>query len=356
MKERPDYLIIDNNCQNFAMYLSEAINPGLDFPKEIQTVKERYFTAVDATLPGAYPPSIAGTETESGTYYTVCGSIPESLTHETPVDSECRHLSGSDVEISLWEDFLTNGEIEHMISPTSVVGEALRRRAPIDWTFIRAVKLDAVGVLSFLALWGHQVRFLNAAMYQCACLVQATEDPRHIAIRHRPRWGGANLDAYQYASTKERCELDSREPHPQRKRLNRMPGELRTFAAVNYAKLTRFGDDERKPPFLHTIHDLIDQSNARYGYLVNPKELVFFRRTAWHHLEISPAIRHDVEVDVENGIWNSKIVLFYFHWIVANDESSWRWNVSFTEDCHCRREDTDATEEKVLYTSEEDTI
>jgi hypothetical protein len=76
----------------------------------------------------------------------------------------------------------------------------------------------------------------------------------------------------------------------------------------------------------------MDRSNARYAYLINQKELVLSRWIGWRRLVIIPGIRHDVGIDAENGIWNIKLVLFYFHWIVANDESLWRWNAGFTAD------------------------
>ena len=53
---------------------------------------------------------------------------------------------------------------------------------------------------------------------------------------------------------------------------------------------------------------------ARYGYIINEEELIMFRRTGRGQLDSSPSIRHDVQANVDLGIWNNKIVLFYFHW------------------------------------------
>lgn len=77
---------------------------------------------------------------------------------------------------------------------------------------------------------------------------------------------------------------------------------------------------------INQIYDYMDQHGARYGYVVNDQELIFFRRrgTGWGHMDISPAIRHDVMADLERGVLNSKYVLFYYHYVIANDDSLWQ--------------------------------
>jgi hypothetical protein len=82
---------------------------------------------------------------------------------------------------------------------------------------------------------------------------------------------------------------------------------------------------------LSQIHGYLDFSEARFGYIINDEELIFFRRrgTGWGHIDVSPAIRHDVDGDEEGNILNSKMVLFYFHLLVANDEEQWRLKSCF---------------------------
>jgi len=58
-KERPDYDLFENNCQNFARYLVEEICPGSFCPATIQNVLVRWriFSAYSQTqLPRRYPP------------------------------------------------------------------------------------------------------------------------------------------------------------------------------------------------------------------------------------------------------------------------------------------------------------
>ena len=42
------------------------------------------------------------------------------------------------------------------------------------------------------------------------------------------------------------------------------------------------------------------------------------------HLDISPAIKHDVDGTEHCRISTTKLVLFYFHLIVANEQSQWK--------------------------------
>jgi len=76
------------------------------------------------------------------------------------------------------------------------------------------------------------------------------------------------------------------------------------------------------------IHDYMDcHREARYGYIVNDEELVFFRRrgTGCSHMDTSPATRHDTDV-IHPGcnISTTKLVLFYFPLVIAPDQSKWK--------------------------------
>jgi hypothetical protein len=81
VKERPDYELFENNCQNFARYLVEKISPGSFCPNTIKHVLEEWrILATDSKrrLPGAYPNSIISTVTESGMYFTARENNSES--------------------------------------------------------------------------------------------------------------------------------------------------------------------------------------------------------------------------------------------------------------------------------------
>ena len=78
---------------------------------------------------------------------------------------------------------------------------------------------------------------------------------------------------------------------------------------------------------LTQVHDYMDRHEARYGYLVNDEELIFFRRrgTGWGHMDIGPEIRHDLDgLDPNSNLMTSKLILFYFHLVIATDESKWK--------------------------------
>jgi hypothetical protein len=145
-------------------------------------------------------------------------------------------------------------------------------------------------------------------------------DAEEHAVRKRPDHSG-----YKYDPANEGKDVTL---------WNRVPGD---------AKLSRKITREMFPPdgkrfrpasknvearkVLNQIHGYMDQHEARYGYIVTDQELICFRRngSGWGQLEVGPAIRHDVKPDRKSGVLNSKYVLFYLHWRVANDDSPEKW-------------------------------
>jgi len=119
---------------------------------------------------------------------------------------------------------------------------------------------------------------------------------------------------------------------------NRIPGDVKPSSKVfrdllppDGTKFLAGGDNVNSEArkVLKQIHGYMDRHEARYGYIVTDKELICFRRrgTGWGQLDIGPSIPHDVHVDRDNNTLNSKYVLFYLHWKVANDDSpthGWR--------------------------------
>jgi hypothetical protein len=68
VKERPDYRLIENNCQNFVAFLLQVVFPNAHIPTTIQIVWDRLrdvsmiASTQDSLLPGAYPSSVTSTE------------------------------------------------------------------------------------------------------------------------------------------------------------------------------------------------------------------------------------------------------------------------------------------------------
>lgn len=115
---------------------------------------------------------------------------------------------------------------------------------------------------------------------------------------------------------------------------NRIPGDAKIYRKIRHSMLPPNGKEFINDPtakteakkVLRQIYNYMDQHEARYGYVVNNKEIVFFRREPyyWGRMHISPPVEHKVEADLENGILNSKYALFYFLHIIARDEKKWR--------------------------------
>jgi hypothetical protein len=117
---------------------------------------------------------------------------------------------------------------------------------------------------------------------------------------------------------------------------NRIPSDAKLFRKIRHAmfppngvEYDPFGKAIEAQKVINQIYNHLDQHEARHGYLVNDeiKELIFFRRrgSGWGHLDIGPLIKHDIDAIGQAGkISTTKLVLFYFHLIVANDESQWK--------------------------------
>ena len=55
--------------------------------------------------------------------------------------------------------------------------------------------------------------------------------------------------------------------------------------------------DEETMKIVRQIHDYMERHDARYGYLASDEGLIFLERreTGWGHLDISQAVRHDID-------------------------------------------------------------
>jgi len=325
IKERPHYRFIENNCQNFGRYLIETISPNSLCPKTFQSILQGLLKApsnnpeAHAKLPRAYPSSLAS-DTESGIYYTAFESVTiETEGHTDDTASKPRSESKL-IQINLWENFLMNGEIE-----------SLFKVLPLSFPWVPHTVVQGCPLASAETIRLELVEFVNYISYLSACKIQATENPTFVAIRDG-RW--ARLPAQQkvlrypdFAACQYVQGSNSNGPNIME---NRIPGEAKLFRKVRHSLLSpdgRHGNaaSATAQRAVTQIYENMRCNEARYGYIMNEEELIMFRRTDRDQIDISPAIRHDVVVDLDQEIWNSKIVLFYFHWIVANDDALWRF-------------------------------
>jgi len=252
-------------------------------------------------------------------------------------------------DIHVWEDFLTNGEILSLFDK-----EPLKTILHRDFTceqlesFTWGVPIAGgnINEQCFERIWAGTTQALNLIQYICAAEVQGTHSPSYIVIGDgncaRKRDPGAvgterkkpDLAGYLFVPRSRQHSGDGPS-----KVHNRIPGDAKLFRKIRrsmlppngleYLQDKRAGTEAQK--VISQIHQYMDMHGARYGYLVNDQELVFFRRrgTGWGHMDISDAIRHDVTADLERGVFNSKYVLFYYHYIIANDDAQWQLESCF---------------------------
>jgi len=191
-------------------------------------------------------------------------------------------------------------------------------------------------------LWGAIQDQLNLVLWVCAKGVQKTEKPTLVIIGDGEEATYISPDAEENADRKRPDHSGYMyNPANERKRgkvklHNRIPGDAKLYRKLRREMLPPDGKLYRSAlknvealKALSQIHGYMDQHEARYGYIVTDQELICFRRssTGWGHLEIGPAIRHDVKPNRETGVLNSKYVLFYLHWKIANDDcpnTGWR--------------------------------
>ena len=198
-------------------------------------------------------------------------------------------------------------------------------------------------------LWHDVVTNLNLIHKKCAASAQNATDPVRILIgngscakkvtslpykeykvNQAPSKNNKKPDyaGYQYIPGSQQYIRQGPEEVD-----NRIPGDAKLFRKIRRSMFPPDGPEfdagnvTEIMKVLRQLHDYMDRHEARYGYLVNDEELIFFRRrgTGWGHMDISPALRHDVDgIDPTCKTLTSKLVLFYFHVIIANDQSKWK--------------------------------
>jgi len=190
-------------------------------------------------------------------------------------------------------------------------------------------------------LWCKISTKLNVIQEIVANELDKLPDGRYI---HIDDGSHAKRQAREHASTTTKPDLAGYLLIPETKRDpqepefidNRVPGDVKCEWKIRREMLPPYPKSltpkllgiwsKEAEKVLSQIHYYMDKHEARYGYIVTNKTCIFFRRrgTGWGHIDISPAIPHDREGNGEQGIFNSKMVLFYLHRVVANDEKHWK--------------------------------
>jgi len=254
-----------------------------------------------------------------------------------------RYLDLNDVKV--WEDFISIEDVESLWQECAEIRDVFYEvLAPEDQGRCIWESPVSGGMLNEMCLerkWDSILDQLNLAFELCAKAEQKNSSPLYVKIADGANATHISPNAEEHAARKkpdyagffygdDSQYLDTNITH------NRIPGDAKVFQKISREMLPPNGK-KFKPgkkniealKVLSQIHGYMDQHEARYGYIVNNEELVFFRRRddGWGQLDISPAIRHDVDADASTGVLNSKYVLFYFHWKVARDTDSkvgWR--------------------------------
>jgi hypothetical protein len=232
-------------------------------------------------------------------------------------------------DVIVWKNFITAKQVEDVWNRSPLVNEAVCKRLKHKDTDRIVTGVPIIGGMYNEACleraWNDVHKLLNLAQEKCAEALGHTAyvmmgdgqnaewispQAEENAGRKRPDYAGylkSSTDESQYLGDKPKAVF------------NRIPGDAKQFRKICREMLPP--DGKRYKPsqlnkeahkVLNQIHGYMDRHEARYGYIITNEELICFRRTAagWGQLEVSQAIRHDVEADGKTGVLNSKYVLF----------------------------------------------
>ena len=247
------------------------------------------------------------------------------------------------------EDFLKNDEILCLVNEEplkTVMNRDFTTEQLESFLWGAPVAGGNINEQCFERLWADIIKALNLIQLVCAAETQGNDNPSFIVIgdgdcarkRHPGPFGTERKkpDFAGYSHVPGSGQYSGNGPSRVE---NRIPGDAKLFRKIRRSMLPPNGfeylNDRAAYPeaqkVINQIHGYMDMHGSRYGYVVNDQELIFFRRrgTGWGHMDISDAIRHDVKADLEKGVLNSKYVLIYYHYVLANDESQWRLDSCF---------------------------
>lgn len=273
--------------------------------------------------------------------------------HKSSASSDYKGRAININDVRLWEDFITVEDVESLWKNSPEMKKAISRNLTPKIAG-RCIWEEPVskGMRNEMCLereWGSIQDQLNLVAEILAKAVQKTENPKFVKMGDgsNAEWVspnaeiGANKKRPDYSGFLYKDDAQFLDDGPSQV-CNRIPGDAKLFRKI-YRDLLPPNGKKYKPGrkniqarrALNQIHGYMDQREARYGYIINNEELIFFRRrdTGWGQLDISEAILHNVEADAETGVLNSKYALFYFHWVIAKDDSSSGWRLrSFGSD------------------------
>jgi hypothetical protein len=251
-------------------------------------------------------------------------------------------------EIGMWENFLKTEESLNDVYKFLIDNPAIYKCLCEDFTgkelrdfpWGPAEQGEVVNEQCLELQWSLIISGINRIIRICNTAVQNKEKPIYCIIGNggkarkrepqaesifpkRPDYAG--FETNRPGRILEPEEID-----------NRIPGDAKLFKKISRSMLPPDGEKWTKQKIrrsfrsevqkvMNQMYDYMDQHGARYGYVLNDEELVFFRRrgTGWGHMDVSPAIRHDVCADIEKGILNPKLVLFYFFMTAAPHRDRW---------------------------------
>ena len=252
-------------------------------------------------------------------------------------DYDGRNVELEDVEV--WKDFITAEDVEALWLDDPEIREAffctLKKKESGRTLWEPPSRGGMLNELCLEREWGALQNGLNLVFELCAKAKQKTDTPTFVRIGDGECARYISPDAEDGATAKKPDHAgylyvsdDQYKGDATKTVHNRIPGDAKQFRKIRRDILPHGAkyDDKKKnkeaKKVLSQIHGYMDQHEARYGYLINNEELVFFRRRkdGWGQLDISDAFRHDVMGDAETGVLSSKYVLFYFHWKIANSD------------------------------------
>lgn len=246
-----------------------------------------------------------------------------------------------------WKDFVTAKDIRSQLNATTLkaLERAFTQKQLNKLTWDDPESGLNINEQSFERAWASVIHGINLVLRIVAEEEQGETSSEYIIIgdgdvakRKAPKYDGIDRNI-----KRKKVDYASHEHiSPERYNdvgpcaiYNRIPGDAKIYRKIRYSMFPPNGeeyiqgsrelkDEARK--VLKQIYNYMDQHEARYGYVVNNQEIVFFRREPnyWGRMHISPPIRHDIEADLENGRLNSKYILFYFLHVIARDEKKWR--------------------------------
>jgi len=250
-------------------------------------------------------------------------------------------------DVRVWEDFWNRDEIA-IWETDPVIGPILTRElAPDEMTYFPhktfPLKKRMRNEITFERASENLRCQLNCLLWLCAKEIQGTETPIVMQIDdgEDAQWmspdaeANANLGKPDYAGYLYDAIQQEDEDCTQHI-YNRIPGDAKMYNKINHSMLPPYKDGNIKrktkeaQKVLKQIHGYMDCHEARYGYLLTEKELITLRRrdTGWGQIDVAPPVPHHwPSKEKGKDEINSKYVLFYLHWVVANDDSPTGWRL-----------------------------